>query len=108
MILQPAPRARGWVSLPWGPDGVEADWQDRPDDRTPTAGASSYRSSGLPSPRRRLAAVAGPHRTDLALAFALDTVEAALGCDLVRAVVAVTDEPLAAAALAGLGALVVA
>jgi 2-phospho-L-lactate guanylyltransferase len=57
--------------------------------------------------KTRLAEVAGRHRTDLALAFALDTVEAALGCDLVRAVVAVTDEPDAAAALAGLGALVV-
>ena len=57
--------------------------------------------------KTRLAAVAGRHRTDLALAFALDTVEAALGCDLVRAVVAVTDEPDAAIALAGLGALVV-
>lgn len=57
--------------------------------------------------KTRLAAVAGRHRTDLALAFALDTVEAALGCDLVRAVVAVTDEPDAATALAGLGALVV-
>jgi len=57
--------------------------------------------------KTRLAAVAGRHRTDLALAFALDTVEAALGCDLVRAVVAVTDEPDAAIALAGLGALIV-
>jgi 2-phospho-L-lactate/phosphoenolpyruvate guanylyltransferase len=57
--------------------------------------------------KTRLAAVAGGHRTDLALAFALDTVEAALGCDLVRAVVAVTDEPDAATALARLGALVV-
>ena len=57
--------------------------------------------------KTRLATAAGPHRTDLALAFALDTVETALGCDLVRAVVAVTDEPDAAVALAGLGALVV-
>ncbi len=57
--------------------------------------------------KTRLAAAAGRHRADLALAFALDTVEAALGCDLVRAVVAVTDEPDAARALAGLGALVV-
>ena len=46
--------------------------------------------------KTRLAAVAGPHRIDLALAFALDTVEAALGCDLVLTVVAVTDEPDAA------------
>jgi 2-phospho-L-lactate/phosphoenolpyruvate guanylyltransferase len=58
--------------------------------------------------KTRLTPVAGRHRTDLALAFALDTVEAALGCDMVNAVVAVTDEPDAALALAGLGAIVVA
>jgi 2-phospho-L-lactate guanylyltransferase len=58
--------------------------------------------------KTRLASVAGRHRTDLALAFALDTVEAALGCDLVSSVVVVTDEPEAARALAGLGAIVVA
>jgi 2-phospho-L-lactate guanylyltransferase len=58
--------------------------------------------------KTRLASVAGPHRADLALAFALDTVEAAMGCHLVRAVVAVTDDPAAARALAGLGASVVA
>ena len=57
--------------------------------------------------KTRLASVAGRHRSDLALAFALDTVEAALGCDLVSAVVAVTDEPDAARALAALGAIVV-
>ena len=58
--------------------------------------------------KTRLTATAGPHRSDLALAFALDTVEAALGCDLVRAVVAVTDEPEAARLLLRLGADVVA
>jgi len=58
--------------------------------------------------KTRLAATAGPHRRDLALAFALDTVEAALGCDLVCAVVAVTDEPEAARQLGDLGAQVVA
>ena len=57
--------------------------------------------------KTRLASVAGRYRTDLALAFALDTVEAALGCDLVTAVVAVTDEPEAALALTGLGAIVI-
>ena len=57
--------------------------------------------------KTRLASVAGRHRADLALAFALDTVEAALGCDLVRAVVVVTDDRNAAMAVAGLGALVV-
>ena len=58
--------------------------------------------------KTRLAAAAGPYRSELALAFALDTVGAALGCDLVRAVVAVTDEPKAARLLRQLGAEVVA
>jgi len=58
--------------------------------------------------KTRLTLVAGRHRSDLALAFALDTVEAALACDLVHAVVAVTDEPVAARQLGELGATVVA
>ncbi len=58
--------------------------------------------------KSRLASVAGTHRSDLALAFALDTVEAALACQPVRLVVAVTDEPVAATALVDLGATVVA
>jgi 2-phospho-L-lactate guanylyltransferase len=57
--------------------------------------------------KTRLAEVAGEHRIDLALAFALDTTTAALACDVVRAVVVVTDEPDAARALAGVGALVI-
>jgi 2-phospho-L-lactate/phosphoenolpyruvate guanylyltransferase len=57
--------------------------------------------------KTRLADVAGEHRIELALAFALDTTTAALACDVVRAVVVVTDEPDAARALAGIGALVI-
>lgn len=57
--------------------------------------------------KTRLAEVAGEHRIDLALAFALDTATAALACDGVRAVIVVTDEPGAARALAGVGALVI-
>ena len=57
--------------------------------------------------KTRLAEVAGEHRIDLALAFALDTATAALACDLVRAVIVVTDEADAARALAGIGALVI-
>lgn len=44
------------------------------------------------------------YRRDLALAFALDTVAAALSCPLVAAVLVVTDEPEAAERLAALGA----
>lgn len=47
-------------------------------------------------------------RRDLALAFALDTVAAALGSTQVRGVVAVTDDPQAAAQLRDIGAYVVA
>lgn len=43
-------------------------------------------------------------RPRLALAFAQDTVAAALACPVVRDVVVVTDDPLAAAELAALGA----
>lgn len=57
--------------------------------------------------KTRLAEVAGEHRIDLALAFALDTATAALACDGVCAVIVVTDEPGAARALAGVGALVI-
>jgi 2-phospho-L-lactate guanylyltransferase len=57
--------------------------------------------------KTRLAEVAGEHRVDLALAFALDTATAALACDAVRAVVVVTHEPAALQTLTEIGALVV-
>jgi len=57
--------------------------------------------------KSRLAAAAGPHRPALALAMAADTVAAALACPDVARVLAVTDDPQAAQALAGLGALVI-
>ena len=57
--------------------------------------------------KSRLAAAAGPHRPALALAMAADTVAAALACPDVARVLAVTDDPQAAQALADLGALVV-
>ncbi|MBZ4323322.1 2-phospho-L-lactate guanylyltransferase [Streptomyces huiliensis] len=59
--------------------------------------------------KSRLAAAvgAGP-RSALALAFALDTVEAALSCAAVRDVVVVTGDPSAAAELAAAGARTVA
>ncbi len=49
----------------------------------------------------------GNVRPGLALAFALDTVAAALACRAVRAVAVVTDDPLAGAELTALGARVV-
>lgn len=57
--------------------------------------------------KSRMAAAAGPHRPALALAVAVDTVTAALRCELVRSVVVVTDDPLAARELASIGAVVV-
>lgn len=58
--------------------------------------------------KSRLARTAGPHRAELALAFACDTVAAALECPTVERVLAVTDDPCAGAALQSLGAHVVA
>jgi 2-phospho-L-lactate guanylyltransferase len=58
--------------------------------------------------KSRLAPAAGSVRPALALAFAVDTVAAALACDRVADVTVVTDDGLAAAELAGLGAFVVA
>ncbi|MEU0127401.1 MULTISPECIES: 2-phospho-L-lactate guanylyltransferase [unclassified Streptomyces] len=52
--------------------------------------------------------VGGDLRPRLALAFAQDTVAAALSCPAVRGVVVVTDDPVAGAALAALGARTVA
>ncbi|WP_131740006.1 2-phospho-L-lactate guanylyltransferase [Actinomadura roseirufa] len=57
--------------------------------------------------KTRMSAAAGPHRQDLALAVAADTVAAALRCARVRHVIVVTDDPLPAAELAHLGALIV-
>ena len=53
-------------------------------------------------------AVGGDLRPRLALAFAQDTVSTALACRAVRDVVVVTDDPVAGAALAALGARTVA
>ncbi|WP_344244231.1 2-phospho-L-lactate guanylyltransferase [Actinocorallia libanotica] len=57
--------------------------------------------------KSRLASAAGAYRGELALAIATDTVGAALRCAAVGDVVVVTEDPLAAERLGGLGALVV-
>lgn len=57
--------------------------------------------------KTRLAAIAGDLREDLALAFALDTVSAALAAKAVAAVFVVTDDEVARGPLAALGAHVV-
>jgi 2-phospho-L-lactate/phosphoenolpyruvate guanylyltransferase len=56
--------------------------------------------------KSRLTGLAGPHRAELALAMAADTVAAAAACAAVDSVIVVTDDGTAAAALSGLGALV--
>jgi 2-phospho-L-lactate guanylyltransferase len=58
--------------------------------------------------KSRLAEAAGAVRPALALAFAVDTVAAALACPEVADVTVVTDDPVTGAELAGLGAFVVA
>jgi 2-phospho-L-lactate guanylyltransferase len=60
----------------------------------------------LDQAKSRLAALAGPRRGELALAVACDTVRAALACDQAARVIVITDDQVAAAALAGLGAAV--
>ncbi|GAA2418168.1 2-phospho-L-lactate guanylyltransferase [Actinomadura vinacea] len=57
--------------------------------------------------KTRMSEAAGRHREALALAVATDTVAAALRCDRVSRVIVVTDDPVPAAELAALGALVV-
>ena len=54
--------------------------------------------------KSRLAGLAGPARSELALAMAADTVRAAAACPAVAAVVVVTDDPAAASTLGALGA----
>ncbi|WP_327069063.1 2-phospho-L-lactate guanylyltransferase [Kitasatospora sp. NBC_01250] len=57
--------------------------------------------------KSRLDPYAGAHRADLALAFALDTVTAALNCPAVAQVLVVSRDPVAGPRLAGLGAVLV-
>src|SRR5262245_20801441 len=57
--------------------------------------------------KSRLSAYPGGLRGELALAFAVDTVTAALRCPLVKRVLVVTDDPAAAHELTAAGALVV-
>src|SRR5215469_16978799 len=57
--------------------------------------------------KSRLTGLAGARRPELALALAADTVAAAVGCPEVAEVIVVSDDPAAAAELAGLGALVI-
>ena len=61
----------------------------------------------LAQAKSRLAELAGPRRGELALALACDTVTAVLGCDEAARVIVITDDQVAGAALAELGALVV-
>ncbi len=82
----------------------------------PVAPAAWGRSSGwslvlpvkpLERAKSRLGEYAGQLRAELALAFALDTVTAALNCPAVARVLVVSSDPLAGARLARLGALLV-
>ena len=61
----------------------------------------------LAQAKSRLAELAGPRRGELALALACDTVTAVLGCEAAARAVVITDDPVAAATLTHLGALVI-
>ena len=57
--------------------------------------------------KSRLAGLSGPRRGELALALACDTATAVLACDAAARVIVITDDQIAGAALAALGAQVV-
>jgi 2-phospho-L-lactate guanylyltransferase len=57
--------------------------------------------------KSRLAGMSGPDRARLALAMAADTVAAAAACPAVAGIIVVTDDAVAGAELAGLGAEVI-
>lgn len=57
--------------------------------------------------KTRLSSFAGPHRAALALAFAADTIDAAMACASVRGIAIVTDDPEAVRLANALGHLVV-
>jgi 2-phospho-L-lactate guanylyltransferase len=57
--------------------------------------------------KSRLAGLAGPHRGELALAMAVDTVSALLACPAVAVAIVVTDDPAAGAELGALGSVVI-
>lgn len=57
--------------------------------------------------KSRLSGLAGPRRAELALAMAADTVAAAVACPVIAAVIVVTDDDVAGAALGHLGAVIV-
>ncbi|HEX6523965.1 MAG TPA: 2-phospho-L-lactate guanylyltransferase [Streptosporangiaceae bacterium] len=61
----------------------------------------------LAQAKSRLARLGAEHRVELALAMAADTVAAVLACDQVAHVIVVTDDQVAAGALASQGAAVV-
>ena len=61
----------------------------------------------LAQAKSRLADLAGPRRGELALALARDTVTAVLRTAQAARTIVITDDPVAAAALRALGALVV-
>lgn len=58
----------------------------------------------LPLAKSRLAPATGAHRGELALAFAIDTVRAALASEQVAGVLVVTDDAAVAESVRGLGA----
>jgi 2-phospho-L-lactate/phosphoenolpyruvate guanylyltransferase len=100
------------VSQPGATDRDAPDAAVRGESASPAAGGRPLWSLVVPVKRlavakTRLAGFAGPHRRALALAFAVDTVAAALACPDVAAVVVVTDEPDAADRLGAAGAVVV-
>jgi 2-phospho-L-lactate/phosphoenolpyruvate guanylyltransferase len=86
--------------------GVEAGINEMTDD-VPITWSVLMPVKVLDQAKSRLAELTGPRRAEFALALACDAVTAAVGSRPVARVIVITDDQVAAVALAALGALVI-
>jgi 2-phospho-L-lactate/phosphoenolpyruvate guanylyltransferase len=86
--------------------GVEAGINEMTDD-VPITWSVLMPVKVLDQAKSRLAELTGPRRAEFALALACDAVTAAIGSRPVARVIVITDDQVAAVALAALGALIV-
>jgi 2-phospho-L-lactate/phosphoenolpyruvate guanylyltransferase len=86
--------------------GVEAGINEMTDD-VPITWSVLMPVKVLDQAKSRLAELTGPRRAEFALALACDAVTAAVGSSPVARVVVITDDQVAAVALAALGALII-
>lgn len=96
-----------WVIFPSAAVAVERNWEDHRVDDATLRWCLVLPVKRLVSAKTRLDAPYDLHRRDLALAFARDTVAAAVESPPVFAVLVVTDDPEVSRALRAVGAAVV-